>query len=128
MSRLGQGAPQGQRGQLARLDGFDEWVSSVARDTPRPPSARPSQPPQRLMGVADVLSSAHVTMGGPASAVPHKSMQESDFYVMKPAKKKPSKGRPTNAPPRTKLATSVFLFIIVAVLVGVTLAFFYLHH
>ena len=125
-------APQNRNGQLGKLDGFEDWVSSIVSDqAPAPRSLnppRPAQPPQRLMGVADVLSSARVTMGGPASAVPPKTTAESDFYVMRPTRKKARPDEATPKRPRAKLATSVFLFVLVAVIAAVAIAFFLLHH
>jgi hypothetical protein len=123
-------APQSKSGPLGRLDGFEDWVSSIVADQgPSPWLAppRPTEPSQRLMGVADVLSSAHVTMGGPASAVPPKTMAESDFYVMKPTSKRP-KPDPATKGPRSKLAFTVFILVLLAVLAAVAIAFFYLHH
>jgi len=128
-SRLGQ-APHGTSGSAGKPDGFEDWVSSIVSERAPAPSLQPrpmAQPPQRLMGVADVLSGAHVTMGGPASAVPPKTMAESDFYVMRPTRKKPKGDRAAPARPRPKLATSVFLLVLVVVLAGVAVAFFYVH-
>jgi hypothetical protein len=113
---------QGTASQLPRSDGFDEFLLSVlkpAAPTRSAPVVRPPQPPpQRLMGVSDVLSHVRTTSGGPASAVPRMSSREADFFVMKPSNKK---AKTVRTAPRTKLSGFIFLFVLLVVLAAVAL-------
>jgi hypothetical protein len=118
--------------QMPRADGFDEWLESFATVAPVPRSTKVSPPPQRLMGVADVLSSArlssgrgaHLTPGGPAYAVPKVSPREADFFVLKPSNKRP---KAVHSKPRSKLSGAIFIIVVLLVLVATAAAVLYLH-
>ncbi len=118
--------------QMPRADGFDEWLESFAPVAPVPRSTKVSPPPQRLMGVADVLSSArlssgrgaHLTPGGPAYAVPKLSPREADFFVLKPSNKRP---KAVHTKPRSKLSGAIFIIVVLLVLIATAAAVLYLH-
>jgi hypothetical protein len=120
----GSARPHGPPGQIPRPDGFDELLQSIMPATPPAPRHTPASPPQRLMGVSDVLSGARTTAGGPASAVPRVSTRESDFFVMKPSNKKTKQAR---TEPRTKLSGFLFVLVLLLVLAAVAAAIFYIH-
>jgi hypothetical protein len=118
--------------QMPRADGFDEWLESFVPVAPLPRSTKVSPPPQRLMGVADVLSSArlssgggaHLTPGGPAYAVPRVSPREADFFVLKPSGKHQKEVR---TKPRSKLSGAIFIIVVLLVLAATAVAVLYLH-
>jgi hypothetical protein len=117
--------PQVAPGQVPRADGFDEWLDSFA-SMPVPRTTKVTPPPQRLTGVSDVLHGARGTMGGPASATPRISSSEADFFVLKPAGRKP-KPAPAQPRSRTKLSAAIFFLVLFLVLAAVAIAFFYFH-
>ena len=120
--------PQGPLGQIPKADGFDELLQSVlkpaAPNRSAPVVRPPHPPPQRLMGVSDVLSHARTTSGGPLSAVPRMSPREADFFVMKPS---PKKAKAIRTGPRTKLSAFTFVLVLLIVLAAVGVAVFYIH-
>lgn len=119
----------GTPGQMPLTDGFDELMQSIMPPSPPNPGRpvirpTPATPPQRLMGVSDVLSHARTTSGGPASAVPKMSSRDADFFVMKPSNKK---AKAIRTAPRTKLSGFTFILILLIVLAAVAVAIFYIH-
>jgi hypothetical protein len=112
--------PQPRRGHTRKDDDFDTLVEALS-PTARPPSA--NQPRQR-MRVSEVSRGSWTTTGGPASAVPHQSPQEADFFVLKPSHKKQ---KPVHTKPRPKLSGLVFLLVLLLVLAAVAATLIYLH-
>jgi hypothetical protein len=108
------------RGHTRKDDDFDGLVESLS-PTSRPQSA--SQPKQR-MRVSEVSRGSWTTTGGPASAVPHQSPQEADFFVLKPSHKKQ---KAVHIKPRPKLSGLVFVLVLLLVLAAVAVTLIYLH-
>lgn len=121
--RANDSLPRLTQGNLPSAEGFEEWLRSFAME-PAPGITRFNAPPQRLMGVADVLRSARLTAGGPTSAAPRLSPREADFFVLRPSRKKPKAPR-AGAP--DKLSTILFAVVLLAVLIAVAVGVIYIH-